>query len=228
LIIQRHYAAWWLLAWFTAFTGILALGSIFIQWNFYLPSVNQLNFDLKNKTVALTFDDGPTDTTEQILAILQKENVQATFFLIGKNIDGKEHVVRRMYAEGHAIGNHSFNHGFNFDWQSAASMAKEIQQTNKAIEAITHANTTIFRPPYGVTNPNVARAVKRCAVQSIGWNIRSMDTIAKSEEELLQNILKQLKPNAIILLHDRCPITLKILPRLICEIKKQGYVFATL
>lgn len=234
------YSAWWLLVCVLAFITVLVLGSIYIQWNFYFRSVNKIpllnvKFDRekfsvinRGKEVALTFDDGPAEHTEAILDILEKEKVQATFFVIGKNIAGRETLLKRMQAEGHTIGNHSYNHGFNFDWQSAAKMLEEIEQTNQAIEAITGTPVTLFRPPYGVTNPNLRKALRNSNLKSIGWNLRSMDTVAKDEKQLLNKILTRVKAGDIILLHDRCSITAAILPELIITLKKRSFTFATL
>ena len=209
----------------------LTLGSIFIGWNFYLPSRNKLkNSDHQQATkcIALTFDDGPAGYTVPILDILKQENVPAAFFLIGKNIKGNEETIRRILAEGHTAGNHSFNHGFNFDWQSAAKMQEELQQTNAAIEAISGSPVTLFRPPYGVTNPNLAKAIRNSRMQSIGWSLRSMDTVAKDKNQLLDKILAKVQPGDIILLHDRCAVTAAVLPELITALKKRGFSFATL
>lgn len=182
----------------------------------------------RGKEVALTFDDGPAEYTEAILDILKKEKVSATFFIIGKNIVGREVLLKRIQTEGHSIGNHSFNHGFNFDWQSAAKMQEEIALTNQAIESITGTPVTLFRPPYGVTNPNLGKALRNSNLKSIGWNLRSMDTVAKDEKKLIDKILSRVKAGNIILLHDRCRITAAILPELITTLKKRGFTFATL
>lgn len=234
------YSAWWLLACVLAFITVLVLGSIYIQWNFYFRSVNKIpllnvKFDKekfsvinRGKEVALTFDDGPAAHTEAVLDILKREKVKATFFLIGKNIDTREILLKRMLDEGHSIGNHSFNHGFNFDWQSAAKMQEEIELTNKTIEAVTNASVTLFRPPYGVTNPNLGKALRNSNLKSIGWNLRSMDTVAKDKQQLLNKILTKVKAGDIILLHDRCAITAEILPELITTLKKRGFDFAAL
>lgn len=182
----------------------------------------------RGKQIALTFDDGPAEHTEAVLDILKKEQVPATFFIIGKNIKGKESTLLRMQAEGHIIGNHSFNHGFNFDWQSASKMGEEIEHTNTAIEALTGKEVTLFRPPYGVTNPNLGKALRYTGLKSIGWNLRTMDTVAKDNQQLLNKILTKVKAGDIILLHDRCAITAEILPELIATLKKRGFGFATL
>lgn len=234
------YSGWWVVLCVLAYIALLVLGSIFISWNFYLKSVNkvplvrivfeggQMQLKQRGKQIALTFDDGPAAYTEQVLDILKKEQLTATFFLIGKNIAGKEHLVQRMLSDGHSIGNHSYEHGFHFDWQSAQKMADEIQRTNDTIEAITGAAPVLFRPPYGVTNPNLAKAVSMTDMKSIGWSLRSMDTKARDEGKLLQSITGKLKSGDIILLHDRCAITAAILPQLIGEIKKRGFECTTL
>ena len=231
------YAPWWIGVIILIYLGMIVLGSIFIRWNFYFRSQVMLDLETNSPSlhirqnsgkVALTFDDGPAAYTETILNILKEEQAAATFFVIGKNISGQESVLKRMVAEGHTIGNHSYAHGRGFDWKSSTEMAREIMQTNVEIERVTGKKTTLFRPPYGVTNPNLAKAVKQTGMKSIGWNIRSLDTTAQSEERLLRRILERLRPGAIILLHDRCAITAKILPRLIKEIYKRGFVLETL
>lgn len=234
-IFYTGYSYWWVTVIILGYIFILFLGSVFVRWNFYLKSqltlpILQVKFDkgqfniIKNtKQIALTFDDGPGEYTEQILDILKKENVQASFFLIGNNIAGKEELVKRMKEEGHIIGNHSYDHGRKFDWQSSRLMIQEIEQTNQLIEDITGEKPRYFRPPYGVTNPNLAKAIRATEMKSVAWNVRSFDTMAKSEEKLLKRILKLAKPNAIILLHDRCEITAKILPQLIFDLKAKNY-----
>lgn len=234
------YSASWIAVCGLAYLLVLAAGSFFIGWNFYMRSQNKLpllrigfqqaQFQVahRGKEVALTFDDGPAATTATVLDTLAREKVKATFFLIGKNISGNEALVKRMADEGHTIGNHSFNHAANFDWQSAAAMQQELEQTNAAIEAVTGTPVSLFRPPYGVTNPNLAKAVSHTGLRSIGWNLRSMDTVAKDGNALLKKIVRQTRPGSIILLHDRCAVTAEILPALITELRKKGYTFAGL
>ena len=88
--------------------------------------------------------------------------------------------------------------------------------------------SNLFRPPYGVTNPNIAKALKKMKLQSIGWSIRSYDTSTPEIEKIIQRILKQLKPNAIILLHDRLDCMPELLEQLIPILKDKGYVFKTI
>lgn len=201
---------------------ILVLGSAIIQWNFYLRSYSRGN---NIKKIALTFDDGPAAETEAILDVLKEQQVPATFFIIG--LLGKKYpsVLNRMDAEGHVIGNHSYYHSFNFDWKSAKYMTKELNDTNEAIKTAIGKSPKLFRPPYGVTNPNLARAVNRTGMYSIGWNIRSFDTTAKTHHKLLKKLNAKLKGGNIILLHDSMTITREILTEFIINAREMGYTF---
>jgi len=224
-IFSGQYGTGWLLYSIAAYLLLLVSGSIFIRLNFYMEAQHTLRLNDRSRppAVALTFDDGPATYTTAVLDILQQEHIPATFFLIGKNISGNEQIVERMYREGHTIGNHSFYHGFNFDWQSATKMEQEIVKTNAAIQQITGQPVILFRPPYGVTNPNLSRALRRTGLKSTGWSVRSMDTVAKSDSRLIAKIMHSLKSGDIILLHDRCEITVRILPVLIQSIKEKGF-----
>lgn len=203
----------------------LVLGAIYIRWNFYLKSYHQ---GVNKQWIALTFDDGPAAETEAILDILQAQQVPAAFFSIGKNAAANTALVRRWHEDGHLVGNHSYDHGFHFDWQSAKAMLAEMNRTNDLIESITGKRPSFFRPPYGVTNPNLAKAVRLSGMHSIGWSIRSFDTTAKDPEALLQRILSQLTGGDIILLHDSMPITREILTELIIRARQKGFTFVRL
>lgn len=219
---------------------ILIAGSYFIRLNFYLKSLNKLpqisiefshgttKVSEKSKNVMLTFDDGPVNNTVSVLNILKKENIRAVFFLIGENVVSFPEAAKSIVADGHQIGNHSYYHKPSFHWQAAQKMAQEILQTQKVIKNVTGIETSLFRPPFGVTNPNLKKALSRTGMNSIGWSIRSYDTVAKDPDVLLNKIVSKLHPGAIILLHEKCEITLSILPQLIQAIKAQGYGFDTI
>ncbi|MBL7766638.1 MAG: polysaccharide deacetylase family protein [Chitinophagaceae bacterium] len=219
---------WWLLIPIHIYLLILVLGAIYIQHNFYLKSRNNLT-PHHEKQIMLTFDDGiHAEFTPIILDALKEKNVRAMFFLIGKNIPGNEGIVARMLNEGHTIGNHSYSHGMWFDLKSVRAMVSEILQTNGLLESISGMPVRYFRPPYGVTNPNVARAVRQSGLISVGWSLRSMDTVATSEVALLQKLKSGTFPGCIVLLHDRCEVTSKVLTDYIDYCKDQGYTFVTL
>ena len=216
---------WWLLAVILVYVNLLVLGTIFIRWNFYIPSLNRSD---KKQLVTLSFDDGPARETAAILDILKAEGVQAIFFSIGKNAVAHPELVKRWDEEGHIVGNHSYHHGFNFDWKFSKAMAREMEETNATINSIIGKTPKLFRPPYGVTNPNLARAVKRTGMHSIGWSVRSFDTNARDSQELLERILLKVEGGDIILLHDSMPITREILTSLIRRLREKGFTFARL
>lgn len=217
------YADWWLLLIpVIVYVHLLVLGAINIRWNFYVKSYNKGE---NKRYVALTFDDGPATQTSIILDVLKKEEVHAAFFSIGKNAIANVETVKRWHNEGHLIGNHSYSHGFNFDWKSAKGMLTEINKTNETIYSIVGVKPLLFRPPYGVTNPNLARAIINSGMYSIGWNVRSFDTTARDKDVLLNKILRSLKGGDIILLHDSMPITADILTDLIIKAREKGFTF---
>ena len=138
-------------------------GAYLIGLNFHVNSVNSL--DTIDKKVMLTFDDGPCHSTISVLEILKKNQVNALFFLIGKNINDNEYIVKQIIDDGHSIGNHSFSHHFWFDIWSTKKVITDIAQCQEIIEKY-QPNKNLFRPPYGVTNPNIARALKKLGLKS--------------------------------------------------------------
>ncbi len=152
--------------------------------------------------ILFTFDDGPHPTlTPIILDILKEHNIHAIFFVIGKNALENPDIIKRIIAEGHQIGIHTYSHSAHFPLLKTAEIEKELQSTQEVIKGITQTTTYLFRPPFGVTNPNIARAVNKLKLQTIGWSIRSLDT-SLSVEKAYNRVIKQLHNNAIILFHD--------------------------
>ncbi len=172
-----------------------------------------INAECKSKDkskIHLTFDDGPhPEITPKILEVLKKHNQKATFFCIGKNLEKYSETAKQIVAEGHTTGNHSYSHSFYFDFFRTKKVIEELEKTNKLIKEITGKDCTIFRPPYGVTNPNIAKAVKKLNMQVSGWNIRSLDTVKNKKQVLIR--LQKAKPGDIILFHDTKIITPEIL-----------------
>ncbi len=220
---SNHLSFWYLIIWIKLFAIIQFCGAYFIGLNFHLTSVNSLN--TKDKKVLLTFDDGPHANTVKALEVLKKHQVKAIFFVIGKNINGNEAILKQIVADGHHIGNHSFSHHNFIDLWSTKKVTEDFDSSQKLIEQY-QPQSQLFRPPYGVTNPNIAKALKTLNMQSIGWNVRSYDTSIKDVEKIKQRVLSQLKPGAIILLHDRLDFMPEVLETLIPAIKEKGYGFA--
>jgi peptidoglycan/xylan/chitin deacetylase (PgdA/CDA1 family) len=218
-----YAASWWVyVLLFLAYSGLLVWGAMNVNSGFFMQVICKVTTE--EKVVALTFDDGPQlQYTPEILDILKEHDVPAAFFCIGKNIADNGALLQRIDQEGHIAGNHSYSHHFWFDMFSARKMLAELQLTDDTIEKAIGKRPRLFRPPYGVTNPNLKKATKKGEYVSIGWNIRSLDTVVKESNELLQRITPFIKPGAVILLHDSMAVTVQTLPVLIDHIRKQGY-----
>ena len=212
---------------------ILVIGFFFAYASFHVSSGVYLRAFCRKKTkekqIALTFDDGPHhEYTSQVLDVLNKYNVKATFFLIGERISGNENILNRMQAGGHQIGNHSFSHTSMFPFLGVMKMADNLLQCEQAVSRITGHRMKWFRPPFGVTNPNVAKAVKIRGYQVAGWSIRSLDTVISNREKVVNRIVARLHPGAIILLHDHLPDAPYILEQTILKATEKGYSFVTI
>lgn len=180
--------------------------------------------------VALTFDDGPDEEmTPKILDILSEYNIKATFFVTGKNAGSNPELLARIINEGHIIGNHSWSHASTFPLQSAEDIYKELVQCDSLVYSVTGKKMSLFRPPFGVTNPLIAEAVSKNENVCIGWSIRSLDTDdRKSRKDVLSRIVRKLHNGSIILLHDRCEGSDELLQSLIIEIIDRNYEITNL
>ncbi len=196
-------------------------GSIFLSMQFFLPA--KFKGRAESNAIAITFDDGPVPgKTEKILEILSQHKIHASFFCIGNRVDDHPALVKRIYNEGHLLANHSYWHGKTFDLQSSLKIEKELMDTDVALKKTIGLTPRFFRPPYGVTNPMVARAVKKRGYETIGWSVRSFDTIIHDSSALMKRVTKSLKAGDMILFHDYCEVTIEILPALLDHINKLG------
>ena len=206
---------------------IVFYGCYYIAASFFIKVVCSAKTD--KKEIAISFDDGPAENyTAAVLAILKENNIPAAFFCIGKRIAGNEKLLKQIDEEGHIIGNHSFSHDTWFDLFSSAKMLADLQQMDETMFKAIEKKPKLFRPPYGVTNPNLKKAIIRGNYIPVGWNVRSFDTVIKDKKKLLDRISKRIQPGAVFLFHDTCASTLAALPAFIKEVKVRGYTFARL
>lgn len=222
-IYSYHYGHWYYLAILTAiWFGLLAWGSFDIRLGYFTKThcSNQKEKDFK---VALTFDDGPTEFTNQALDLLKINKQKATFFCIGKKIDKYPDVFKRIIAEGHLVGNHSYSHSNKFGFLKTNEVIEEIQKTDQLIFDATGKKALFFRPPFGVTNPSIHRAIQQTEHHVIGWSIRSLDTASEDENKILQRIQRKLHPGGVILLHDTSQKSINVLEELLKALSNQKY-----
>ncbi|MGO3181412.1 MAG: polysaccharide deacetylase family protein [Aequorivita sp.] len=211
----RDVPAWLYVLFVVIWIVITAIGSFQISWNYHFQSLNH-NYKTSEKYVSITFDDGPNlEFTPKVLSLLKKNDAKATFFLIGKNAEKYPELVRQIIEEGHSIGNHSYSHSKDFGFFSTGKVNEDLKQCNSILKEITGKDLKLFRPPFGVTNPNIKKALRKTNHQSIGWSKRSLDTTNLSKEKILGRITKDLKRGDIILLHDSSAKTVAVLEQLL-------------
>jgi len=208
---------------FLFYLVVMIYGSFYIGSNFYLKAVR--SGKTGEKKIALTFDDGPDETiTPVIIEKLEEYNIKAAFFCVGKKIASNPLILRKLDEREHLIGNHTYSHSVWFDFYSAKRMMNELQETEQIIQQTINRKVRFFRPPYGVTNPALAKAVKKCNYIPIGWNVRSLDTPErKKTERIISRIVRKIKPGSIILMHDKHPNIGTVLEKLIEHVHATGY-----
>jgi peptidoglycan-N-acetylglucosamine deacetylase len=183
------------------------------------------------KVVALTFDDGPTDNTDEILSILKEENVKATFFVTGREIEENFEVAKKLAEAGHEIGNHSYSHK-RMVLKTPSFIKKEIEITDELIRKAGYEGTIQFRPPNGKKLIVLPRYLDKHDRKTILWNMEpdSYPEIASDSEKIVMHVNENIEPGSIILLHvmyDSREESMKSVKGIITELKAKGYKFQT-
>ncbi|MCM8819380.1 MAG: polysaccharide deacetylase family protein [Candidatus Omnitrophica bacterium] len=192
--------------------------------------------DTEQKKIALTFDDGPSiPCTLQILKILKKYNVKATFFVIGKNVERYPLVAQKIVQDGHCIGNHTYTHP-ELLINTKSHIRHQIKKAEEIILEKTGIKPILFRPPYGIINPSVLFEAEKLGYVVVGWSVSGRNGIRElPSNKIIKKVLFSTQNGSIILLHDGNRLvkkvnrnqTLKALPVIIEKLKKQGYQFVT-
>lgn len=184
------------------------------------------------KTVYLTFDDGPIpDVTTWVLDLLKEKNIKASFFSIGDNIRKHPEIFSRIIKEGHTVGNHTFNH-IN-GWKNASDIyTQNILKCNEEIEKHIKLERKLFRPPYGRITPKQIKILKQKGYEIIMWELLSHDyNNHLSSQECYNNATKKVRSGSIIVFHDSIKAQKNLrdsLPKTIDTLLKEGYIFSTL
>jgi peptidoglycan-N-acetylglucosamine deacetylase len=178
--------------------------------------------------IAMTFDDGPSaENTPRLLEMLKQRNIKATFFLIGQNVVSNPDLVRRILAEGHEIGNHSWTHP-QLSKLSDDRVTAEITKTQDAIKDASGFTPTILRPPYGAITPRQREWIQsRFGLNIILWSVDPFDWKRPGASVITQRILSQTRPGAIILSHDIHKQTVDAMPATLDALIAKGYKFVT-
>ena len=189
-----------------------------------------------DKTLYLTFDDGPTpEITNWVLSTLKSHNAKATFFCIGKNIEAHPDIFQNILNDGHAIGNHTYNHIKG--WKTkAADYLLEIEKTQEIMDSQTFnlspSNVKLFRPPYGQITPKQGKELIKLEYKIIMWDVISFDwDKTVSEETCLNNVTTKSTAGSIIVFHDSLKATKNMqyaLPKTLEYFSEKGYSFKSL
>jgi len=192
--------------------------SFFPQSNFYLPVISRGRTG--NNHVALTFDDGPAEpTTRQILELLDKYSAKATFFVSGVNSLKHPDIIKKIIACGHTVGNHSFHHNPFLMLGRHNYLHEEIFRTQGLLR-IMGVNALAFRPPVGIVSPKLQRVLDKLGMFCVTFSCRAADFGNRRIKKLSVKILRRVKPDDIILLHDTPPRKKEDSALLLSEVEK--------
>ncbi|TYC15549.1 polysaccharide deacetylase family protein [Bizionia gelidisalsuginis] len=217
---------WWLVLYLFFGFIILGIASLTMRWDWFTKAF--IHLKTTKKVIAITFDDGPNpEFTPQVLALLKQYNAKATFFCIGRQIEKHPDLLKAITNDGHAIGNHSYSHSKTIGFSTKKSWLKEIERTDALIKQTTGRQTKLFRPPFGVTTPHLASALKTTNHTCVGWSNRSFDTFFKSPKTISKRVLKRIKPGGIILLHDNQVTCIPVLEHILQVLQSEHYTLVT-
>lgn len=182
--------------------AILLDGALRPGSGFYYPTIT--HGPRRGNRIALSFDDGPDpDTTPKVLDILSRYKAHATFFVIGRKLTAQPELARRIHAEHHEIGNHTWQHSRLQNLRGARSHREQIQLGVAAITATGQTGAPLFRPPMGLKSPHLATGARKLGVKAcIAWSLHARDTRGATPEKIARRVLKKVRPGDIILLHD--------------------------
>ncbi len=174
--------------------------------------------------VAITFDDGPHPYyTEQLLDGLKERGVHATFFVTGEHAENYPEIIKRMYEEGHLIGNHTYNH-IQLTKANGEKFKEELIQTNKILEDITGEEVEFVRPPYGSWDKKFEKELNMFPVL---WTIDPLDWCTRNVSCITDTVISKVKDNSIILMHDEYATTVTAALQVVDELQAKGYQFVT-
>ncbi|MBD2447363.1 polysaccharide deacetylase family protein [Nostoc sp. FACHB-152] len=194
-------------------------------------TIYQAKLPITDKVIALTFDDGPgPKNTTEILDILKKNHIKATFFVVGQMVSFHPQITKQIADDGHVLGNHTWHHWYRR--MNVATAASEINRTADIIYKTTGVKTTLFRPPGGFLHNGLVDYAKSQKYAIMMWSDESGDSQRHGQAaRLIKNVEKSAKPGGIILMHDgggNRSQTVKALPQIIAYLKNKGYKFATI
>ncbi|WP_017689004.1 polysaccharide deacetylase family protein [Paenibacillus sp. PAMC 26794] len=185
-----------------------------------VPDARAADASCPNGYVGLTFDDGPSGNTTNILNALKQAGLRATMFNVGQNAQNNQSLVTAQVAAGMWIGNHSYTHP-NMTTLNSSQMSSEITRTQQTIQSITGSSPKLFRPPYGATNATLKSVVSQNGLTEVLWNVDSQDWNGASAAQIVAAV-NTMKSGDVILMHDQYQTTLQAIPQIAQNLKNRG------
>ena len=188
-----------------------------------------------SKQIALTFDDGPNDPHSlNLLDVLSRHEVRATFFVIGRYVRQRPDIVQEIARRGHVVGNHTFSHPLLI-FKSSQRMRQEIVECQEAIRDAIGESANLFRPPWGGRRPGTFSIVEQLGLRPVMWNVTGYDWNAPSADYIEQRVIKKIRGGDVVLLHDGSHAafgvdrsnTVQAAERLLSRYKSEGREFVT-
>jgi len=198
-----------------------------VNYKYLLPGISERPGGTLPRVVALTFDDGPGDTTLSIARFLAREGVPATFFLVGSRVAKRPDVVRELAGLGFDLGNHSVTHP-DLRKLQADKMKGEIDECSRLIGDITGKRPRFFRPPYGSFNPQVVNEARRQGMTTVLWTVDALDWTEPGADVTVQRVMAHVRPGSVVLLHSNHMQTAEALPGIVSRLRAKGYRFVNL
>jgi peptidoglycan/xylan/chitin deacetylase (PgdA/CDA1 family) len=212
-----------------AYIAIISIGVTNMRFQFFCKSLCHGSRD--KRTVALTFDDGPDlETTPVLIELLARDNIKATFFVVGEKAKKNPALIAKLVQAGHQVANHSYSHPWYANFLFGKALEKQILQTKIALEKMIGSECFFFRPPMGLTNPHYRSILKKNNITMVGWNIRTYDKY-RDKHKIAEKISKKIRNGSIIMMHDSGESIEKldyIIPAIYEKLKAQGYSFTTI
>ncbi len=194
-----------------------------------LPTKHSYNScNVSDNSIAITFDDGPhPQLTPKLLDLLKERGIKATFYVIGKNVEAYPDITKRIIAEGHEIGNHTWNHPA-LTKIGAAKVKSEMDRTTEIIVKTTGVKPATMRPPYGATNASLNKKLdEEYGMKVILWSVDPQDWKYRNADRVASQLIENAKSGGILLAHDIHASTVAAMPRTLDALTAKGFNFVT-
>jgi peptidoglycan-N-acetylglucosamine deacetylase len=207
--------------------GVLALSHMLVLYPTLRANAQWLGpvvtrFDTNANEIWLTIDDGPSEDTPALLEVLDRHSVKVTFFVKGELARQRPELIREIVRRGHSVGNHSQTHPSASFWcLPPAAIRREIHECNRVLAEVTGSSPRFFRAPVGMKNPFVHPALGDQML--IGWTARAFDAVTSDPDTVLRRLMPDVRPGAILLLHQGRPASATIVDAVVAELRKRGY-----